>query len=96
MITPKQRAKLKKISHSYKPLINIGKGGLSENTFKQIDDTLNKREVMKIKILNNNLDDRDELINQILTELNCDFVRYMGNILTIYRESEDKVIDLDD
>ena len=66
MITPKQRAKLKKISHGYKPLVNIGKGGISENTLKQIDDTLNKREVMKIRIL------------------------------TIYRESENKVIDLDD
>ena len=82
MITPKQRAKLKKISHGYKPLVNIGKGGISENTLKQIDDTLNKREVMKIKILNNNLDDRDMLIDEILTKLDCEFVRYMGNILT--------------
>ncbi|MDU5978182.1 MAG: YhbY family RNA-binding protein [Finegoldia magna] len=89
MITPKQRAKLKKISHGYKPLVNIGKGGISENT-------LNKREVMKIKILNNNLDDRDMLIDEILAKLDCEFVRYMGNILTIYRESENKVIDLDD
>ena len=89
MITPKQRAKLKKISHGYKPLVNIGKGGISENT-------LNKREVMKIKILNNNLDDRDMLIDEILTKLDCEFVRYMGNILTVYRESENKVIDLDD
>lgn len=96
MITPKQRAKLKKISHGYKPLVNIGKGGISENTLKQIDDTLNKKEVMKIKILNNNLDDRDMLIDEILTKLDCEFVRYMGNILTIYRESENKVIDLDD
>ncbi|MGR7951930.1 YhbY family RNA-binding protein [Finegoldia sp. P2-F-LR] len=96
MITPKQRAKLKKISHGYKPLVNIGKGGISENTLKQIDDTLNKREVMKIKILNNNLDDRDMLIDEILTKLDCEFVRYMGNILTIYRESKNKVIDLDD
>lgn len=96
MITPKQRAKLKKISHGYKPLVNIGKGGISENTLKQIDDTLNKREVMKIKILNNNLDDRDMLIDEILTKLDCEIVRYMGNILTIYRESENKVIDLDD
>ena len=82
MITPKQRAKLKKISHGYKPLVNIGKGGISENTLKQIDDTLNKREIMKIKILNNNLDDRDMLIDEILTKLDCEFVRYMGNILT--------------
>lgn len=96
MITPKQRAKLKKISHGYKPLVNIGKGGISENTLKQIDDTLNKREVMKIKILNNNLDDRDMLIDEILTKLDCEFVRYMGNILTVYRESKNKVIDLDD
>ena len=96
MITPKQRAKLKKISHGYKPLVNIGKGGISENTLKQIDDTLNKREIMKIKILNNNLDDRDMLIDEILTKLDCEFVRYMGNSLTIYRESENKVINLDD
>ena len=80
MITPKQRAKLKKISHGYKPLVNIGKGGISENTLKQIDDTLNKREVMKIKILNNNLDDRDMLIDEILTKLDCEYSNNLQRI----------------
>lgn len=95
MINSKQRKILKKISHSYKPIINIGKGGISENTIKQIDESLTSRELIKIKILNNNLDDRDFIIDSILENTGADFVRYMGNILTIYRPSENKVIDFE-
>ncbi|MDY6065362.1 MAG: ribosome assembly RNA-binding protein YhbY [Finegoldia sp.] len=96
MINSKQRAQLKKISHSYKPIVNIGKGGVSENTIRQIDEALTSRELIKIKVLNNNLDDRDFIIDSILEGTGADFVKYMGSILTIYRPSENKVIDLED
>ncbi|MDO5017848.1 MAG: ribosome assembly RNA-binding protein YhbY [Lagierella massiliensis] len=94
MINPKQRSYLKSIAHNLDPLLIIGKGGVTENTIEQLNDLLNKRELVKLKILDNNLDNREEMIEKILNELNCDFVQFIGSKLTIYRQSEEKKIEL--
>lgn len=94
-MTGKERAYLKKISHSLKPILIIGKEGVTENTIRQLDDALTKHELIKIKILNNNLDDRDEMIETILSGLKAEFVQYIGNKLTIYRDSEEHLIQFE-
>ena len=76
------------------PKVIIGKNGITENLLTQIDDTLEANELVKIKILNNNLDDHNDLIQDILKELNAEFVSHMGNKFVIYRQSEDKIITL--
>ena len=88
MITSKQRAKLKSISHNIKPIINIGKNGISDNLMIQINDLLEAREIIKIKILSNNLDKSKNLINSIIKETNSEFIQFLGNIITIYRKSK--------
>lgn len=94
MITTKQRAYLKSLAHKMEPVLLIGKGGVTGNTLRQIDDLLNKRELIKIKILNNNLDDKDDIINTILESLNAEFVQFIGSKFIIYRESDEKKIEL--
>ncbi|MGO3017919.1 MAG: ribosome assembly RNA-binding protein YhbY [Anaerococcus sp.] len=94
MLTGKQRAKLKKIAHNEQPIINIGKNSVTDELIHAIDEALEKRELIKIKILNNNLDDPNYIIEIILERLNAEFVSYLGNIVTIYRQSEEKKIIL--
>ncbi|MDO5754728.1 MAG: YhbY family RNA-binding protein [Tissierellia bacterium] len=94
MINSNQRAYLKKLAHGTKPVLNIGKDGVKNETIIALDQALNSRELIKIKILNNNLDDRDQLIDTLLVNLNADFVQYIGNILTIYRPAKEATIVL--
>lgn len=94
MLTGKQRAKLKKLAHKEQSIINIGKNSVTDELVNAIDEALEKRELIKIKILNNNLDDPDYIIKTILEKLNAEFVSYIGNIVTIYRQSEEKKIVL--
>lgn len=94
MITAKQRAKLKALSHHMKPAFNIGKDGLDDKVIIAMDQYLAKNELLKINILNNNLDDRDTLIGTILVNLDADFVQYLGNKLTIYKASKESKIEL--
>lgn len=94
MINAKERAKLKSLSHDYKPVINIGKNSITDEVIKAIDEALNSRELIKIKILNNNLDDQDEILENILNSLNADFVNHLGSIITIYRKSDDNKFEL--
>lgn len=94
MINAKERAKLKSLSHDFKPVINIGKNSINDEVIRAIDEALSSRELIKIKILNNNLDDQDEILENILTSLNADFVNHLGSIITIYRKSDDNKFEL--
>lgn len=85
MINPKQRAFLKSMAHSIEPVMNIGKFGVNDETIRQLDLALEKRELIKIKILNNNLDDNDEIVKTVLEKTRAEFVQHIGNKFVIYR-----------
>ena len=51
MLTGKERAMLKSESHDYKPVVNIGKFSLTDEVIKSIEEALDARELIKIKIL---------------------------------------------
>jgi len=95
MLTGKQRSYLKGLANRLEPLMQIGKGGVTSNVIKQIDDALEARELIKITILNNSMLESKETANQIAQSLQAEFVQSIGNKFTIYRESKDKkVIEL--
>ena len=94
MITGKQRSYLKSIAHSLEPILIIGKGGVSDNTLKQLDEALNKHEIIKIKVLDNNMEDPKHIQERILTVLKAEFVQSIGSKFTIYRKSKDEKIKL--
>lgn len=95
MLTGRQRSYLKSIANGLDPIIQIGKNGISENLIKQIDDALEAREIIKVKILNNSLLETKETANEIARLTNSEFVQSIGNKFVLYRESKDnKKIEL--
>ncbi|HEX2201995.1 MAG TPA: ribosome assembly RNA-binding protein YhbY [Longimicrobium sp.] len=50
-ITPKQRAHLKSLAHHLKPVVFVGKEGITDQTVRSIEEALNTRELIKIKVL---------------------------------------------
>ena len=95
MITGKQRSFLKSMANSIDPIFQIGKGGISDNLIKQIDDALNAREIVKISILKNSDLEPTPIAIELAEQLNAEFVQSIGKRFTLYRESEkNKKIDL--
>ncbi|KGG80186.1 ribosome assembly RNA-binding protein YhbY [Caloranaerobacter azorensis] len=95
MLTGRQRSYLKSIANGLDPIIQIGKNGISENLIKQIDDALEAREIIKVKILNNSLLETKETANKIAKLTDSEFVQSIGNKFVLYRESKDnKKIEL--
>lgn len=94
MLNSKQRKYLKSLANTIEPKINIGKNGISENLITQINDTLIASELVKIKILNNSLEDHDEMIDAIIEKTNSDLVSHMGNKFVIFKQSKEKIIKL--
>lgn len=90
MITSKQRAYLRKISHDMSPIFQIGKEGLTENVISAIDEALEKREIVKVHILETALLDTKLACNETADELNAEAVQAIGSKFTLYRQSSEE------
>ncbi len=88
MITGKQRAYLRKMAHELQPIIQIGKEGLSDTVIVAIDEALEKRELIKISILETaGIDTRatcDETAKRLLAEP----IQAIGNKFILFRKSQ--------
>ncbi len=94
MLTGKQRSYLKALANSIEPIMQIGKGGITENVLKQVDDALEARELIKINILNNSMLEAKNTANEIAESLRAEYVQSIGNKLILYRESKEKLINI--
>ncbi|GAB1611415.1 MULTISPECIES: ribosome assembly RNA-binding protein YhbY [Mammaliicoccus] len=95
MLTGKQKRYLRKEAHHLDPIFQIGKGGISENMIEQLNEALEKRELIKVHILQNNMDDHKEVANSISEQTESELVQLIGSIIILYKESkENKKIEL--
>jgi RNA-binding protein len=89
-MTSKQRAYLRGLASSIEPIYRIGKSSLTPEITKGIDDALEARELVKITILKNCLDDPREIANMISERTHSQVVQVIGKKITLYRESKKK------
>ena len=55
-LTSKQRAQLRGLANSIDTILQVGKDGLGENLIKQANDALEARELIKGRVLDNNIE----------------------------------------
>lgn len=94
MLTGKQRSYLKSLVNTQDSIIQVGKGGITENVIKQIDETLESRELIKITVLSNSPSETDEVCDEILNNIDAEFVQKIGRKISIYRKSKEPKIFL--
>jgi RNA-binding protein len=85
MLTPREKKLIKKLSHDLKPLIRIGKNGVTPATIANIDKALNNHELIKIKYLEHK-DQKNTLTRQITEETGSELINRIGNTIVLYRE----------
>ena len=89
MLTSKQRAQLRGMANTMETILQIGKGGISEQTIKQIDDALTARELIKIRTLETSPVTTREAADGIAAQIGADVVQVIGTKIVLYRESKD-------
>jgi RNA-binding protein len=50
-LTPRQRAHLKSLAHSLKPILQVGKDGVTDAVARTVEDAFQTRELLKVKVL---------------------------------------------
>lgn len=90
-LTSKQRAQLRGLANSIDTILQVGKDGISDNLIKQADDALEARELIKGRVLDNNIEYDARLAAEKLAKATrSEVVQVIGTKFVLYRESHSK------
>ncbi len=90
MLNSKQRAYLRGLGHDLDPVFQVGKAGLTDEIVTELDDVLEARELIKVAVLQNCLDDPKEIAEAAGRQLRADVVQKIGRKFVLYRPSSEE------
>ena len=88
MITNKQRAFLRGLANGLDAVLQIGKGGLTPDVTAAVSESLEKRELVKISVLNNCTEDPMAIADALAGRTRSDVVQVIGKKIVLYRPSK--------
>ncbi|HIX02361.1 MAG TPA: ribosome assembly RNA-binding protein YhbY [Candidatus Ligilactobacillus excrementigallinarum] len=86
----KQKRFLRSQAHSMKPIFQIGKEGINQQWLNEVSDALEKRELIKVNILNNSLLEPAEVEEYIQENSNIQVIQKIGHVLVLFKRSNNK------
>lgn len=89
MITSKQRAYLKGLAMTMDPILQLGKGGITPENTASVDEALAARELIKINVLQNCLEDSRQMAETLAERTRSQVVQVIGRKIVLYREGKD-------
>lgn len=85
--TSKQRSNLRSLAQNISPITQIGKGGVSDALVETVDKALNKRELVKLSVLDNADDMPESFASEIAKKTASDVVCVIGRKIVLYRRT---------
>ena len=89
-LTGKQKRYLRSLMVTEAAMIQIGKGSISDALVQQTKETLLAREVIKIKVQNNNDEDLEQLATELAEACDAHLVQIIGRNFVLYRRNTEK------
>ena len=83
----KERQFFKKEAHSIKPIFQIGKGGLSEEMIQQIQFAIEKRELIKVSLLQNTMEEPQEAAEVLAEQTGSTIIQVIGYTIVLYKQA---------
>ena len=89
-LTNNQKKFLRSMGHALKPVVMVGQHGLSESVLAELESTMTKHELLKIKIRSEGKKKKQQMINKIVELSQSHLVQVIGNIMVIYRPFDEE------
>jgi len=93
MLTSKQRSNLRSIAQKIEPITQVGKLGVNDALIESLDKAIEKREIIKVTVLENSDLIPKEAGIEIAERLGAEFVCATGRKLVFYRRSSNEKIE---
>jgi RNA-binding protein len=91
-LTGKQRRHLRALGHALDPLVQLGKNGLTPGALRAIDEALGHHELVKVKLLTECPEDRDDVAARLGADLAAHVAQTMGRTVLLYRRHPKKPV----
>ncbi|MCL2829162.1 MAG: ribosome assembly RNA-binding protein YhbY [Betaproteobacteria bacterium] len=89
LISTEERRALRARAHALNPVVSISKNELSDAVLKEIDCALKSHELIKVRVYNDDREQRAAYLEQICTQLNAAPVQHIGKLLVLWRPEEE-------
>lgn len=90
-LKPRQRALLRSLAQAVKPILQIGKEGVTEAVADTVEAALNNRELLKVRVLETAPGSAQEMGEQLVSGIaDAHLVQVIGRMLVIYRRHPEK------
>ena len=87
-LTTKQRQYLKIKAAELKPVVMIGKNGITESVIEEIKSSIEHHELIKVKAKAEDRGQRDELAQYLAEQSESTVVQFLGNNLTLFKQAK--------
>ena len=88
MITSKQRAQLRGLAMQEDTIIQVGKGGITDNLIDSVSAALKARELVKGKVLENSMLTAREACDALCEACQAEAVQVIGTRFVLYKRNE--------
>ncbi len=88
-LTGAQRAFLRGLGQRLSPLLKLGREGGSPTVLAELDRLLQRDELVKVRFVNADRDERAALCERLAAELRADWVGAVGHTAVFFRQNAD-------
>lgn len=89
-MTSKQRAYLRSLASTQNSVFQVGKSSLTTEFIDAIKEVLESRELIKINVLKNCMDDPKEIANTLASHTRSEVVQVIGRKIILYKQADEK------
>lgn len=89
-MTSKQRAYLKGLAMTMDPILQIGKSSLTPELTQSVNEALDARELIKIYVLKNCVDDGKILAQTLAERTRSQVVQVIGRMIVLYKPAKEE------
>jgi RNA-binding protein len=84
-LTGRQRRHLRSLGHHLDPVVQLGKGGLTDGIVAAIDQALTDHELVKIRLGTECPDDKDDVASRLAPAVKGEVAQVLGRTILVYR-----------
>lgn len=83
-----ERKRLRRIGHALNPVVMLGNDGLSDGVLEEARRALNDHELIKAKVLGEDREARQQLIEALAEQTGAQIVQKIGKIVLLFKKAD--------
>ena len=90
MLSGKEKRYLRSLANTIEPVVQVGKASVNESVLFSLNEALEARELVKVKVLKNCLDEVKDVAQELADQSKSELVQVIGRNVVLYRRNAEK------